>query len=284
MDQTHLPRRALLGLAAGVAALAVLPRSGLAVAVTEDVAGLARRIAAPAGTSEQKVRAVVDWTNRTLDWTTTDYKSRDVAEILARGGGNCAEQAGVVRAMLDAVGVRTRRIREINLQPASERREANARQRVAEVGPRASVFGRSHNDHVWIEFFDEQANDWRAADPTLKLVGDDAWLRARVGFGARPTHAILPSRDMIVPVAIFAEVPEPGGGRFEERSQHYLVDGFARIEPRAARGPIWSSWTAQIELLQPLARGAFEGVLDLHTAQSLLETLGRTYRQLKEAA
>jgi transglutaminase-like putative cysteine protease len=281
MDRT---RRTFLALASGFAAVAVLPRPGLAISVTQDVPALAKRIAPANGTTVATVRAMVDWTNQTLEWTATDYKSRDVVEILARGGGNCAEQAGVVRALLDAVGIRTRRIREINLQPASDRRGENARARVAEVGPRASVFGRAHNDHVWIEFWDAQQQQWRPADPTLALVGDDEWLRARVGFGARPTHAILPSRDMIVPVAIFAETDTPAGPRFEERSSRYLIDGFARIEPRVASHPMWASWTAEIELLQPLAQGAFEGLLDLHAAEALLETLGRTYGQMKGTA
>jgi transglutaminase-like putative cysteine protease len=275
-------RRNFLALAAGFAAAAVLPHR-VAWAAT-DVAALARQIAPAGGTTEATVRAMVDWTNKSLRWTATDYKARDVADILARGGGNCAEQANVVRALLDAVGVRTRRVREINLQPASDRREANARARIEQIGPRASVFGRVHNDHVWIEFWDVQIQGWRAADPTLALVGDEQWLRARVGFGARPTHAILPSRDMIVPVAIFVEVPTQDSVRFEERSRHYLIDGFARIEPRATAHPMWESWTAEIDLLQPLAQAAFEGLLDLHAANSLLEALGQTYGQLKGTA
>src|SRR5262249_28071503 len=203
-----------------------------------------------------KVRAVVEWTNRSLEWTSTDYKERTVDEILERKGGNCNDQALVVVALLHELGIETRRVREINVQPESAERQRNAEAKVKEMGPKASVFGLGHNDHVWIEFKDAESSEWAPADPTLNLVGYEAWLKARVGFGARPTSAILPSRDMLVPLAIFAM----NGKTFEPRSERYLVRGFDELYGGTlAKLPGWPAWIRAVVDVEPDALAAFEG-------------------------
>jgi len=226
-----------------------------------DKVALAHAAVGEATTTLDKVRSVVRWANESFKWTYTDYRQRSVDEIITRKGGNCFEQTMVVAALLNELGIRTRSVREINIQPESRLRRWSAARRVAKTGPSASVFGYRHNDHVWMEFWDDASRQWTPADPALDLVGLDAWLKARVGFGARPTHRILPSRDMLVPIAIFAQTDST----MESRSVEYLISGFntaygSRLEKLAT----WSEWTAAIAALEPEARGAFEGRVNLH--------------------
>ena len=54
---------------------------------------------------------------------------------------------------------------QINLEPASSEREANARELVKQKGPHMSVFGRRYNDHRWLEVLDERSNNGRRRIP-----------------------------------------------------------------------------------------------------------------------
>lgn len=248
-----------------------------ALAQPVDKAALAQKAAGNAATTNDKVRAVIDWANHSFEWTSTDYKSRTVDEIITRGGGNCFEQAIVVVALLKELGIPTRRIREINIQPDSEQRQKNAEARVAKTGASASVFGLRHNDHVWIEFRDAESGEWTPADPTLNLVGYDQWLKARVGFGERPTHPIVASRDMLVPFAIFAQ----NGSEFEPRTERYLVEGFDAIYGHNLKTlAAWRDWTAAIAALQPPALGAFEGKVNLHEHAAEILAAKNAYTRL----
>ena len=74
--------------------------------------------------------------------------------------------------------------REVNVQPTNDRRQRDAAALVASQGPRASVFGRRHNDHVWIEYHDRETGRWLPSDPTINIVGLEDWVPARLGFGA----------------------------------------------------------------------------------------------------
>lgn len=242
-----------------------------------DKAALARTAAGNARTTLERVRSVILWTNRSFEWTYTDYQRRTVDEIIARKGGNCNEQAMVVVALLSELGIRTRRVREINIQPESARRQANAEQRIAETGPAASVFGLRHNDHVWIEFWDSEKSEWIPADPTLGLVGVDPWIRARVGFEARPTHAILPSRDMLVPFAIFAM----DGSTFEPRAERYLLSGLnAAYGGELSKLKAWPEWVRAVLAIQPAALGAFEGRTNLHAESDKILAVQKAYEGL----
>lgn len=243
-----------------------------------DKAALAKTAAGDSKTTLDRVRSVILWTNRSFEWTYTDYERRTVDQIITRKGGNCNEQAMVVVALLSELGVRTRRVREINIQPESARRQGNAEKRIAEVGPSASVFGLRHNDHVWIEFWDSEKEAWIPADPTLGLVGVDQWIRARVGFEARPTHAILPSRDMLVPFAIFAM----DGESFEPRSERYLISGLnAAYGGQLSHLKAWPEWVHAVLAIQPAAIGAFEGRTNLHTDADKILAVQKAYEQLQ---
>jgi transglutaminase superfamily protein len=246
-----------------------------------DHATLARQAAGNAKTTLEKVRAIVAWTNNSFEWTYTDYKSRTVDEIIERKGGNCDEQARVAVALMNELGIRTRRVKELNVQPENPDRQKRAEQKVAEIGAGASVFGLRHNDHVWTEFWDDETHEWTPADPTLNLVGFDSWIRARVGFGARPTHPILASRDMLVPFAIFA-ISEKA---LIPRTERYLIDGFnAAYGGELEKLPAWRDWVRALVAVQPASLGAFEGRENLHThadqivaAKDAYDLLGKQY-------
>ncbi|MBL7746646.1 MAG: PD40 domain-containing protein, partial [Chitinophagaceae bacterium] len=90
-----------------------------------DMQKLANDIAGNMTTAFGKVSNVISWTNSNFKWTYTDYEKRTVKEIICRQGGNCAEQAMVVRALLKELNVKTRRITEINIQPEKEQRQKN---------------------------------------------------------------------------------------------------------------------------------------------------------------
>jgi len=248
-------------------------------AFAADRAALAKAAAGDARTTLEKVRAIVAWTNKSFEWTYTDYKSRTVDEIIDRKGGNCDEQARVAVALMNELGIRTRRVKELNIQPADEGRQKRAEERVAQTGAGASVFGLRHNDHVWTEFWDEETHEWTPADPTLNLVGFDAWIRSRAGFGARPTHPILASRDMLVPFAMFAVVDKA----LIPRSERYLIDGFnAAYGGDLEKLPAWRDWVRAVVAVQPASLGAFEGRENLHTHADQIAAVKSAYDELQK--
>ena len=227
------------------------------------------------------VKQVVDWTNKNFEWTFTDYKSRTLKQIIVRGGGNCNEQTRITRELLSQLGIKTRSVREINIQPDNEMRQTRAEEKVKELGNRLSVFGLGHNDHVWVEFFDDADGNWKPADATLGLVGVESWLNARIGFSPRPTHSIIPSRDMIVPICIFA-IDNKNGGSFENRSDYYLIDQFnLAYSGKLEKLSEWKSWVQLIKSVGPKCQEAFEGKSNLHEQTQLIQQIKNIYESLK---
>ncbi|NUN99164.1 MAG: transglutaminase domain-containing protein [Saprospiraceae bacterium] len=234
----------------------------------------------PALPTSSKVRQVVEWTNQNFHWNYTDYQKRTVKQIICRKGGNCNEQAMVVRALFKELGIKNRRMVEINIQPESERRQQDAEKKVAEIGNRMSVFGLRHNDHVWTEFFDEETQSWQPADPTLNLIGLEDWLKARVGFSERKTHEIVSSRDMLVPIAVFAL--DAKGNIVENRSEHYLIRSFDAVyQNKISAAPIWKKWQDAIQFINPVCRNAFEGKENLHLHTNKINEIKGVYTELK---
>jgi hypothetical protein len=76
-----------------------------------------------------------------------------VQEIIDRRGGNCNELAMVALATMKELNIRLRRVHE-NIYVNTPRRGETVRQMVKEKGNTKSVFGRHHNDHVWLEIYD----------------------------------------------------------------------------------------------------------------------------------
>jgi len=267
-----MDRRAFL---AAAAAMAVNPGAAWAnldmTAISAEATGTAR-------SPRDKVEAVIQWTHDHLDWTATDYVTRTPEQIVERGGGNCNDQALVVRALLTPAGVRTRRTREVNIQPLSPSREENSERLMASRGLMASVFGLRHNDHVWIEFEDVVADEWRPADPTINLLDFEQWTTARMGFGARPRHEIIPFADMEFPIGIVALHED---GRFENRSHRYLVQSFGRYVNGAAASPQWRHWVDRVQVSGRHVKRAFENHYDLHQDKPLMDDLIATYEGMK---
>src|SRR5215510_8674817 len=143
-----------------------------------DLKALADSVA-PTGTTLERTRTLVHWVNDNFTWSYTDYVKRTPQEIVARRAGNCAELASVLRAFLDASGATSRWIHEINVQPEpTPRRQNSAAAMVTQKGLSYSVFGLQHNDHVWLEVWDEATKSWFPADAAYGVVGLNEWLPA----------------------------------------------------------------------------------------------------------
>ena len=107
-----------------------LPRQALNDTSMVDLAQMAHAIIPPdCRSTVDRVRQIVEWTNRNFEWTFTDYKARTVKQIIVRGGGNCDEQTRITRTLLSQLGIQTRSMCEINIQPDDEGRQARAEAR-----------------------------------------------------------------------------------------------------------------------------------------------------------
>ena len=155
----------------------ILPMLMISLGITSRLPAQARDSAPPAvdivrlatsvagqGSALERTGRLVYWINDSLKWSYTDYVRRSPPEILARRQGNCADLASVLHMMLDSLGLRSRWIREINVQPEkTPNRQKTAEGMVVTKGVSYSVFGLQHNDHVWLEVWD--GTGWFPADP-----------------------------------------------------------------------------------------------------------------------
>lgn len=245
----------------------------------EDRSGFAEHVAADADTDYERASAVVTWFADNFDWTYTDYQVRTVNEILERRGGNCSELARVTQTMLEELDLPMRRVREINIHVESDDRQLRAEEKVADMGIHLSVFGRRHNDHVWIEVQDRETGEWFPADPSMGVIGEKEWLAARFGFGNRFTLDPT-SEDMVVPFALFAEDGE--GNLTENRTAHYVIDGFDGLySGRLQELEAWADWVRLVDELDDQALGAFQGRVNLHDHAAEIDALAATYEALR---
>ncbi len=226
-----------------------------------------------------ETRAIVLWLTQNFDWKATDYQKRTVQQIIERGGGNCDDLAMVALAAMKELNIKVRRVHDVHIRSESAGRGERAQTLVKEKGDSYSVFGRHHNDHVWLEIYDSKANDWFPADPWSGLVGIEDWMKARVWFGRRSSLA-PDAAEMIVPFGIFAE---DASGKFTiNRTRHYLVDEFDQLYGnKLHEKPAWSQWVATLDLLGPKVEGAFAGSIDLLEYESEIDRLAATYEQLR---
>ncbi len=241
------------------------------------------------GSAFARTRKLVYWINDSFQWSATDYQQRSPAQIIARRAGNCADLASVLDMFLDSLGVRTRWVREINVQPGrTERRQRTADSLVSARGNSFSVFGLQHNDHVWLEVWDDSSAAWFPADPAYGVVGLADWSAARLAMEQRPkprVAAVEPiAADMVVPFVVVAG-DRRGGPYLDDRTATYLVDGFNRLYGSAlATLPSWPRWVASVESLSPRARAAFEGRVNLHSSTAEIAALKATYDALSQEA
>lgn len=246
-----------------------------------DLKAFAQQVSKNATSELGRAQAIVRWLAENFEWKATDYKKRTVQEIIDRQGGNCNELAMVAIAAIKELDISLRRVHEINIHTNTPRRGETARAKVKESGNTYSVFGRRHNDHIWLELYDSTAKQWFPADPSSGLVGMEEWMKARVGFGKRFTLNPI-TQDMIVPFAVFAA---DESGKFTiNRTQHYLVDEFDRLYAGSLRNhPAWKKWTNALDLLDDKVAAAFAGTVNLHEYEAEIDSLAATYEELRAA-
>jgi transglutaminase-like putative cysteine protease len=249
--------------------------------VLSDVDALAVRTAGE-GTVLERTSRLVSWINHDFEWTATDYQQRTPEQIIERRAGNCADLAKVLARLLDAVHVRYRIVREINVQPASDSRQTNAEAKIASGGARFSVFGRRHNDHTWLEVFEPDSSTWMPADPAVGVVGIENWISARLAFSDRRQPVVAATvpivQTMLVPFAVVA-------AGTEDRSAYYLIDQFDRTYGgRLHSLPAWAEWCSLVRELAPLAMGAFKGDANLHEHAATIARAAGAYETLRQQA
>jgi hypothetical protein len=183
--------------------------------------------------------------------------------------------------LLDGVHIQYRFVREINVQPESESRQANAERKMTTGGVRFSVFGRRHNDHTWLEVADRDTGTWIPADPAVGVVGIEEWIGARLAFEQR--------RQPLVPatVPIVASMLEPFAvaAGAEDRSTYYLVEEFDRAYGgRLRRLPGWTDWCSRVARLAPVSMGALSGAVNLHDCAAQIAQVAEAYAALRRQA
>ncbi len=230
-----------------------------------------------------KAKKLLEWLGQHFEWKGTDYVSRTPKQVIARGGGNCFELATVYMSLLKELNIVYRPIAEINIHKYSEQRGINAAERIRRTGNQASVFGKQHNDHRWVEIYDDSTKDWIPADPTMNLIGFDDWLKARAWFGPRHTINDQFSSDMIVPFGIYVASPEKKIDMKEDRTTLYLVRKLDELyDGKLSRLPSWNRWVSGLQELSPLGMKAFRGELNLHDYSKQIAALAETYQRLKD--
>ena len=244
-----------------------------------DLKAFAQEVSKNAKSELGRAQAIVRWLAENFEWKATDYQKRTVQDIIERKGGNCNELAMVALSVMKELDIKLRRVHEVNIYTNTPERGDRAREMVKEKGNKSSVFGRHHNDHIWLELYDSAANDWFPADPSSGLVGLDEWMKGRMIFGKRFSLNPL-TEDMIVPFAVFAADAE---GKFTiNRTQHYLLDEFDRFYGGKLHTlSAWKQWTASLDLLDDKVAGAFAGNVNLHEYESQIDSLAATYEQLR---
>jgi hypothetical protein len=248
-----------------------------------DIQAFATAIVSRSDDNFEKAKTLLEWLSNNFAWTETDYKPRTVKEIIVQKGGNCFQLATVYMSMLKELKIIYRPTAEINLHNFSERRGQTAMDRVRASGNRMSVFGQRHNDHRWVEIYDEKTKEWIPADPTMSLIGVDNWLKGRAWFGERNTINKEISSQIIVPFAIFVVNKNNSSMMEENRSLYYLTNRLdALYDNQLSQLPSWSKWVSGIKFLSEAAKKAFEGEENLHNYNDKIEELENIYLNLKK--
>jgi hypothetical protein len=244
-----------------------------------DLKAFAQTVSANANSELGQAQAIVRWLAQNFEWTATDYENRSVAEIIERKGGNCNELAMVAQSAMQALNIKLRQVHEVNIHLEDPERGVTAHEMVSAKGNAYSIFGRHHNDHIWLELYDSVAGAWLPADPSSGLVGVDEWMQGRIGFGERVSLNPI-TNDMIVPFAIFAA---DANGQFTiNRTQHYLVQEFdALYAGKLHTYPAWKEWTAMLDQLDDKVEQAFAGETNLHDYEMQIDSVAATYERLR---
>jgi len=247
-----------------------------------DIGQFARELTKSEASELGQARTIVRWLATNFEWKSTDYQKRDVHEIVERRGGNCNELAMVALAAMRSLGIKLRRVHEVNIYVNTPDRGERASTLVKEKGNTYSVFGRRHNDHVWLELYDSRAKEWFPADPSSGLVGTEEWLKGRVWFGKRTSLNPI-TTEMIVPFAVYAA--DENDNFTIDRTRHYLIDEFDNLyRRRLHKIDAWKDWVAGVDFLDDKARGAFAGTVNLLDYESRIDSLAEAYERLSRSA
>jgi len=254
------------------------PSDDLYALARTDLKAFAQQVSKNANSELGQAQAIVKWLATNFEWKATDYQKRTVPEIIERKGGNCNELAMVALSAMKELNIKLRRVHEVNIYVNTPDRGVRAHEMVKQKGNTYSVFGRRHNDHVWLELYDSVAKDWFPADPSSGLVGVDEWMKGRVWFGKRVSLNPI-TEQMVVPFAVFAADED---GKFTiNRTQHYLVDEFDRLyQGKLHTLPEWKQWIALLDQLDDKVAGAFAGSINLHDYETQIDSLSDIYQQL----
>ena len=243
----------------------------------------AQSIVAGINDNYEKAKTLLSWLSNHFEWKATDYKKRTVKEIIVRQGGNCFELAVVYMALLKELNLTFRPIAEINIHVYSEERGMRADEKIKENGNRMSIFGKQHNDHRWVEIYDDKTGEWVPADPTMNIIGFDQWLKARAWFGERHTINDEFSGDMIAPFAIFVVNNNDKSLMEENRTLYYMVTKLEKLYGgQLSKLPSWSKWVAGLQTLSVAAKKAFEGDENLHNYTNQISALANVDQSLKK--
>ena len=277
----------LLIIALCLVRVSALTQQGI-VTVPSDTASVNTKVFAQsivAGTSDnyEKAKTLLSWLSNHFEWKATDYQNRTVKEIIVRQGGNCFELATVYMALLKELNLTYRPIAEINIHVYSEERGKTADEKIKQSGNRMSVFGKQHNDHRWVEIYDDKTGEWVPADPTMNIIGFDQWLKARAWFGERHTINDEFSGDMIAPFAIFVVNPSNKGLMAENRTLYYMATRLDKLYGgQLSKLPSWTKWVNGLQTLSLAAKKAFEGDENLHNYTDQISELANVYQSLKK--
>jgi hypothetical protein len=261
--------------------------SAQTVSIPKDTAELntsnfAREIVSVQGSNFEKSKRLLDWLSSHFSWTYTDYKSRTVKEIIVRQGGNCFELASVYMELVGELNIKYRMIAEVNIQPESKRREADSEQKIKELGNKASIFGGRHNDHRWVEVYDDQSGKWIPTDPTMDLIGVNQWLKARAWFGKRHTINDAFSKDMLFPIGIFVVDRTDNSKIAEDRTEYYMINSLNQLyDNKLSKLKSWPVWVDQLTKINNHVRAAFQGKENLHLYSKEINDVAKTYDELK---
>jgi hypothetical protein len=258
------------------------PDDPLYVLLRTDRKAFAEEVSKNDSSELGRAKAVILWLTQHMDWQATDYKQRTVQEIIDRRGGNCDDLARVALDAMNELHLRLRRVHDVHVRTPSPGRGERAHALVKEKGNEYSIFGRHHNDHVWLEVYDSAAREWYPLDPWSGLAGLEEWMKARVWFGKR-TSLAPDAAEMIVPIGIFAA--DDGKHFTVDRTRHYLVDEFDRMYGgRLHTLPAWSRWVGLLDQLDEKVKGAFAGTTNLQEYESEIDALAATYAALRSEA
>ncbi|HUJ26837.1 MAG TPA: transglutaminase-like domain-containing protein [Myxococcales bacterium] len=278
---------AVVALAAtGAAAAAQEPRTRpddpLYALLRTDRKAFAEAVTRDSSSELGEAKAIVLWLTQHLDWQETDYRKRTVQEIIDRRGGNCDDLARVALDAMTELHLQLRRVHDVHVRTPSPDRGERAHALVKEKGDAYSIFGRHHNDHVWLEVYDSATREWYPVDPWSGLAGLDEWMKARVWFGKR-TSLAPDAAEMIVPIGIFAA--DDGTHFTVDRTRHYLVDEFDRMYGGKLHTlPAWSRWVSLLDQLDDKVKGAFAGTTNLHEYEPQIDQLAAAYEELRSEA